>query len=417
MSVARVASSLALIAGMLLVSQAATPCLAEAEGSTALTNADVVQMLKSGFSDSAAIAVIQKAKTRFDLSSAALAELRYAGVTDSVIVAMVESAGGAPNVPAMPAPTALPPPPAPVTTPAPVTAPPPSRVVAPAPPPTPEPHALQGMPEIRKPSRPHVSFKLGGGGSYLLVGDYKDNYQSLTDNSAAHGGSYRLEAPTLGFNVTADVIFHVTRVLGIGVGAGYLKASKDNANSSGAFSEDGSLTLSAIPIRLGIHLFIPFSSRVEGFVNVSPTLYLAKARERATATSQTSSFSYDYTYDDDTSSTRPGVEGALGLKVNISSAFSFFLEAGGRYAKLSRFKGSTHSSWWDSASGSSSSDSSSTTLYAYEAYNSSSGTWLKYVGAAEGPPSGSSTAPVRNVREANVDFSGGAVRFGFAISF
>jgi hypothetical protein len=131
MRVVRALESLALVSGLLLASHAATPCLAQtapaepigqAEASSVLTNVDVVQMLKSGFADSTVIAVIQKAKTRFDLTSAALAELRYAGVPDSVIVAMVESAGAAPNAPAPPAP------PAPV-----VAAPPP--VVVPAPPP------------------------------------------------------------------------------------------------------------------------------------------------------------------------------------------------------------------------------------------------------------------------------------------
>ncbi len=163
MRVVRVLSSLALTAGLLLASGTATTCWAqsasggrtgEADGARVLTNADVVQMLKAGFSDDAAIAVIQKAKTRFDLSPAALAELRYAGVSNSVIVAMVESAGGVPNAPAPPAP--IPAPPAPV--------------VAPTPQPTPEPPPLEDedRDEDRHELRRGGVFGLSLGGQYAF---------------------------------------------------------------------------------------------------------------------------------------------------------------------------------------------------------------------------------------------------------
>jgi hypothetical protein len=418
MRVARVLEGFAFTLGMLLASRAATPCLAQAasagspgqaEASSVLTNADIVGMLKSGFSDGAVIAVIQKARTRFDLSRATLAELRYAGVPDSVIVAMVESAGATPGAPSAPAPAMAAPSPTPV-----VAALPP--VVAPAPPPTPEPRPLEEMPEPSEPSRPHVSVKLGGGGSYLLVGDYKEHFGSYTSAYLSNGQS--LEAPQLGLDLTGDVIFHITRVLGISVGAGYLKASKTSTYGdswwSGSSNDETSLTLSAIPIRLGVHVFIPFSSRVEGFVSVSPTFYLAEARETETYTSYDSvEGAYDFEMTRDVESKRPGVEGALGLEVNLGSAFSFFFEAAGRYAKLSPFKGSYVSSDSDGRS----SSLTDATLYAYESYDTDIHEWVKYVSATDSPPASTSTVQRRNVREANVDFTGAAVRFGFAISF
>jgi hypothetical protein len=57
----------------------------------ALTNADVVKMSQSHFSDATLIAVIQTHKVAFDVSSDGLMALKKAGVSDAVIHAMVDA--------------------------------------------------------------------------------------------------------------------------------------------------------------------------------------------------------------------------------------------------------------------------------------------------------------------------------------
>jgi hypothetical protein len=171
---------------LLLAGGIATTCWAqsasgggtgEADGARVLANADVVQMLKAGFSDDAAIAVIQKAKTRFDLSPAALAELRYAGVSNSVIVAMVESAGGVPNAPAPPAP--IPAPPAPV--------------VAPTPQPPPEPPPLEDA--NREENENKHDFRRGGVFGLSLGGTYAfATSEGADEMDTRFGGSLGLQA-------------------------------------------------------------------------------------------------------------------------------------------------------------------------------------------------------------------------------
>lgn len=63
----------------------------------ALTNSDVLQMVKSGLSAELVIAKIKASKTNFETSPALLTELKQNGVTENILVAMVE-AGSADTV-------------------------------------------------------------------------------------------------------------------------------------------------------------------------------------------------------------------------------------------------------------------------------------------------------------------------------
>jgi hypothetical protein len=63
----------------------------------ALTNADVLDMLKAGLSQEIVIAKIRASACGFDTAPAALKELKAASVPDAVILAMVQAPGEAPT--------------------------------------------------------------------------------------------------------------------------------------------------------------------------------------------------------------------------------------------------------------------------------------------------------------------------------
>ena len=64
---------------------------ASAKGQTpALTNKDVLDMMKAGVTADVIVAKIKSSETNFDTSPSALAELKAANVPDSVILAMVK---------------------------------------------------------------------------------------------------------------------------------------------------------------------------------------------------------------------------------------------------------------------------------------------------------------------------------------
>ena len=59
-------------------------------GAAALTNKDILEMLKSGLTAEIVIAKIKSSPGKFDTTPTALAELKTAGVPDAVIMAMVQ---------------------------------------------------------------------------------------------------------------------------------------------------------------------------------------------------------------------------------------------------------------------------------------------------------------------------------------
>lgn len=69
-------------------SQTQDPAAANPQA-TALTNKDVLEMLKAGLTADVVVAKIKSSPTSFDTSPTALAELKAASVPDSVILAMV----------------------------------------------------------------------------------------------------------------------------------------------------------------------------------------------------------------------------------------------------------------------------------------------------------------------------------------
>lgn len=66
--------------------------------SAALTNKDVLDMMKAGLTADIIVAKIKSSETSFDTSPAALAELKAAGVPDSVLLAMVKGPAAAVDV-------------------------------------------------------------------------------------------------------------------------------------------------------------------------------------------------------------------------------------------------------------------------------------------------------------------------------
>src|SRR5215469_5971093 len=62
----------------------------------AITNDDVIKLVKAGMSDNTVLLIIQKSANRFDTSPKALITLKQAGVSDAVIAAMVIAPPSAP---------------------------------------------------------------------------------------------------------------------------------------------------------------------------------------------------------------------------------------------------------------------------------------------------------------------------------
>jgi len=94
---------IALIAPCAVTAQEPTPA-APQHTPTALTNKDVMEMLKAGLSADVLVAKIKTSATNFDTTPAALSELKASAVPESVILAMVKGPAEVASVPGTVAP-------------------------------------------------------------------------------------------------------------------------------------------------------------------------------------------------------------------------------------------------------------------------------------------------------------------------
>lgn len=196
--------------------------------------------------------------------------------------------------------------------------------------------------------------RLFGGFSQAEAGDVNeglDGYFEIFKLYSALGegtttGSYNpLRA---GYNFGADLIFQITRHIGIGIGAGYMRFSKSSQMTFSHGSEDiklsGTPTLSAVPLRLGLFLTLPLGSRLNFTLDAGAAVYAALKLDAK----QRLNYPYGYWLETSLSASRSapqfdnlGFHGSLGFEFMVSPKFGFFVEALGRYARLKNFETAT----------------------------------------------------------------------------
>ncbi len=384
------------VLGVLLAAGVASPALAEAprqqaqpvceflDGRTVLTNRIIVAALAAGCTTESVIAAIQTLVPMFALEPAGVRDLKSDGVPDSVIDAMRKANGDAARAAAR------------------------ERARAPRP-------AANALSPARSPWR-RFSVKLGGGASTISVGDFKTAYQSyvadyLSDWSPAGG----LSTPPFAGHGGADLIFHLTPSFGIGVGAGYIRASKISTWATrwdgGSENDTTTLTLSAIPVRFGLYYFAELGSSLEGYLSFTPAYYRATARELDDYQSQDAVVgAYQQHRASDVRSGRFGMEGTVGLRYHLGPRLSFYSEIGARYAEIHSLKGSysvSDSDGW--------SEKYQGTLYYYRTLNTWNDKWVSHVGVEQAAPPTTTTR--LDVREATLNLSGVAFAAGFMFAF
>ena len=258
------------------------------------------------------------------------------------------------------------------------------------------------------------SIKVNGGANFLMGGDYntivEDTNAYWHSTGVTIGGA--LDKLSMGWNFGAEFIYNITDQMGVGLGVGYITASNESTMTatSGPLQLTNTWTpsVSAIPITLNFHYFLPVSDMMNVHFTVGPGLYI-------------STFKWDI-YDalgttadpdilNETALYRPdgvlgfGFQGGLGIEFAVSSNISLCLDVLGRMASLSGFSGP-----WTltgSIAGFPFSDSGTGTFYYYE-----SGGYANY-SVSDTMPSGGG---VSNAREASVSLSGVVAQFGIKIN-
>lgn len=258
-------------------------------------------------------------------------------------------------------------------------------------------------------SSPEAKFGLAfmGGASYLMGGDLNAAAQGQADlfgNALGVAGSPAVSPAHIGYIFGGELLVPLADRISLGLGLDYQKSQKESIvlyirgnKRSAAITRP---EMHALPVRA----FIMYSPLQAFYIKIGLQYCIAGI-----------SYSYHtesglYTRDVTGTATGGGLGafGGFGLEWNIFSSLTFVIEATGRYAPLSGFTGQGSVVDSDGVN-----IKESGKLYYFEQKTIGGASFPQVVVRSKLP----TEAGVFNPREAEVDFSGFAVKSGFKVRF
>jgi hypothetical protein len=257
-------------------------------------------------------------------------------------------------------------------------------------------------------------FRFYGGLNYLSGGDANEGAKGWSDFYSldvlsGYTASGKFEPIHLGFDFGGDFILQFTPQLGIGIGSGYMTASKTfpidlSYPSSPTVHYTSETTMGAIPIKLSFYYFLPVASNINIYFQAGGSYYMASLKHHNRAEIPT----YYEDHDMDTKGGGVGFHGGLGLEIDFSPMVGFFIDLTGRYASISNFKGDyTISNTWSSAT------VNDANLYFLRYYDWPYGNFPLILVNTTAP----SGIGITDVHQAKIDFSGFSALLGFIFRF
>jgi hypothetical protein len=271
-----------------------------------------------------------------------------------------------------------------------------------------------------------ISLRLTGGGTYISGGDVNPGTQDWFYYNISHGpnedfwtywhGGHR--AVHNGYELGGDVIYALTPRIGISMGGGYLRISRASSMSFGflnpslwAGGAGANPKLSAVPIRVGMHLTMPLSRKVN-FLAEGGVCYYFNARYSDELGAVTGDMGVTSSTRITTSAEAKGVplglHGGLGFEYRLLPNLFLSLSALGRYARFRTWEGSSEFEIFDYMEG-------TTTFFEQGIL------YYELVPDLPDPPrliavqSSPSMTIGPEPRQAAIDFSGVSLQFGIRI--
>ena len=252
----------------------------------------------------------------------------------------------------------------------------------------------------------NLSLKFNGGGTYLMGGDYNKAMDGWRDYEKTVLGPTEtfvdnLKKLGLGFQFGGELLYELSPSISAGIEVGYLSAAVESSFSRDWHNYKLTLTptLSAIPITLNIHYFMPFGSKLKLHAVAGAGAFLSNMNYKYDI--QDSANPYNGTW-------KPkmkivfGAKAGIGLEFMLSGNIALTFDVIGRYAEVKGFKGA-YSGDYNGVQ-----KSGTVTLYYYD-YD---GTY-PLVGLYETAPSG---IHIQNVREAKFSLSGVSALIGVRVN-
>ncbi|MDW7761596.1 MAG: SH3 domain-containing protein [Acidobacteriota bacterium] len=270
-----------------------------------------------------------------------------------------------------------------------------------------------------------IAVRFTGGLGYLDGGDTSANRTSysayMRDRERQPGSGISVEGETesihTGTNWEAEVVYELNSRLDIGFGVGYIHAGKDKGQSrivsqwSGrVVTVDRGTSLSAVPVKLGVFYSLLKGGRFHVVVNAGAAYYLATWQESMDFLSEAPGSSYWAKYVTKTHGGGIGFHGGLGLEYRLSRNMALVVDGIGRYARFGGFEGE-----YSEKNSSGADVTMPGKLYYYEwSFDNNTYPWLELFD--RDPNQINFSDPVKNIRDAVLDFSGFSLRVGIKIS-
>jgi len=200
-------------------------------------------------------------------------------------------------------------------------------------------------------SKASLTIRLYGGLGYQAIGDLNSGIKGFSDSiiyldtasGYAAGGGY--SPMHWGIDLGGDLVFQFNPYLGIGIGSGYFRTTKTSelkltAMLPALHNENVTFTptVSVVPIRASLFVFVPVGRVVTISLNAGPEYYLASLSSHI----RDEFPAWWWNERDDKATGRGfGVHGGIGFEVRLSAGLSLLLEGQGRLAKINELTG-TH---------------------------------------------------------------------------
>lgn len=267
----------------------------------------------------------------------------------------------------------------------------------------------------------HFSLRLSGGVSYFSVGELNSVLSGLSDyfyvdNSNVSG---RFESMHVGMNFSLEAVYLITDRIGIGLGGGFFRVSKEDKLHYEYFNNTirnditYTRTIGFVPLTLNIHYLCPLGSKLNLSLSGGLGYYLTSfdfksynVEMRPTVTNhgtETADFKTKGTI---------GFQGSLGLDMPLTKNLGIFVAARGWYATVSSLTGETSG---DYVEGSMSGTYKVSDVHFWvEDYHYHEKIYPDFSIYKDAPLSG---GVISNVHELKIDLSGFSLGAGLRINF
>jgi opacity protein-like surface antigen len=265
------------------------------------------------------------------------------------------------------------------------------------------------------------TLKLGGGAGSWSGGDINNfftdfnvrmnNTAGLVVGADVVGGINQLN---FGPDFEGEFIIELPKNFAVGIGIGYMVRTGDDTTEISLYGVSESIGIetrfTAVPITLNGYFNLPLGTKTKAYVKAGVGYYIGKStyfvRQEARILGLPPAWQED---EGDASSNAFGFQGGMGIEFNFSESVALFFEMTGRAANLKNWEGQNRYNDYLGASESESAD-----WYYAEEYDYTTRHWYRTVQIIDEEPSGDD---IRNVRKAEISYSGAILRLGIKITF